>query len=156
MIKIAGLVLTLLISTAAVAQSADAPESYTPAPGMTAVVPVPDDSAPGGLSTQVVTTPASGKVVRPSNANPRRDSRGIAVISDAAIVPNGWNGVTGQAAMGGPIDDSATVDTVPTQNGAPLCSAKVHRPLPSSSNRELHRAIVATIAAAGLGRQLPP
>lgn len=125
MIKFAGLALALLVSTAAVAQSADESDSYTPAPGMTAVVPVPDDSAPGGLSTQVITTPASGKVVQPSNANPRRDSRGIAVMSDSAIVPNGWNGVTSTDAMGGPIDDSATVDTVPTRNGAPLCSARV-------------------------------
>jgi hypothetical protein len=125
MIKFAGLALTLLISTAAVAQSTDAPDSYAPAPGMTAVVPVPDDSAPGGLSTQVVTTPASGRVIHPSNANPRRDDRGIAVISDAAIVPNGWNGVTGQAAMGGPEEDAANVQTVPTQNGAPLCSRAV-------------------------------
>ena len=125
MIKIAGLALTLLIGTAAVAQSADAPDSFTPAPGMTAIVPVPDDSAPGGLSTQVITTPASGKIVQPSNANPRRDSHGIAVISDPAIVPNGWNGVTSAAAMGGPMDDSATVDTMPTRSGVPVCSATV-------------------------------
>jgi hypothetical protein len=124
-IKFAGLALTLFISTAAVAQYADAPDSYTPAPGMTAVVPVPDDSAPGGLSTQVITTPASGKVVQPSNANPRIDDHGIAVISDPAVVPNGWNGVTGQAAMGGPIDDTADVQTMPTRNGAPLCSRTV-------------------------------
>ena len=125
MIKIAGLALTLLIGTAAMAQSAEAPDSFTPASGMTAVVPVPDDSAPGGLSTQVITTPASGKVLQPSNANPRRDSHGIAVISDPAVVPNGRNGVTGGAAMGGPMDDSATVATVPTRKGTPVCSAKV-------------------------------
>jgi hypothetical protein len=124
-IKLAGLALTLLMSTAAMAQSADEPDSYTPAPGMTAIVPVPDDSAPGGLSTRVITTPASGRVVQPSNANPRRDDRGVPVISDAAIVPNGWNGVTGAAAMGGPIDDSANVQTVPTRNGAPICSRTV-------------------------------
>jgi hypothetical protein len=124
-IKLAGLTLTLLVSTAALAQSADDPGSFTPAPGMTAVVPVPDDSAPGGLSTEVITTPASGKVLRPSNANPRIDSHGIAVISDPAIVPNGWNGVTGQSAMGGPIADSATIETMPTRKGVPVCSARV-------------------------------
>jgi hypothetical protein len=113
------------MSTAAVAQSADDASSFTPAPGMTAVVPVPDDSAPGGLSTQVITTPASGKVLRPSNANPRIDNSGIAVISDPAVVPNGWNGVTGQTAMGGPINDTATVETMPTRNGVPMCSRKV-------------------------------
>jgi hypothetical protein len=125
MIKLAGLALTLLMSSAAVAQYADEPDSYTPGPGMTAVVPVPDESAPGGLSTQVITTPASGRVVQPSNANPRIDDRGVAVVSDPAIVPNGWNGVTGQAAMGGPEEDSADIETVPTQNGVPLCSARV-------------------------------
>jgi len=124
-IKSAGLALTLFISTAAVAQYYDAPSSYTPAPGTTAVVPVPDDSAPGGLSTQVVTTPASGRVVQPSNARPRIDDRGVAVISDPAVVPSGYNGVTGQTAMGGPMEDTANVQTVPTRNGVPICSRTV-------------------------------
>ena len=46
-------------------------------------------------------TPASGSVVEPSNANPEHDARGIAVISDVAYVPPGYNGNAG-GAMGGP------------------------------------------------------
>jgi hypothetical protein len=46
-------------------------------------------------------------------------------MSNPAVVPDGWNGVTGGAAMGGPIEDTAKVETVPTKNGVPLCSKKV-------------------------------
>lgn len=45
-------------------------------------------------------TPASGSIVAPSNAAPERDARGIAVISDPAYVPPGYNGIGGAA--GGP------------------------------------------------------
>ena len=113
----------LMLSGAALAQSA--PE-YTPAPGTTALVPTPDDSAPGGMSTTAITTPASSRVIQPSNANPRRDNRGVPVISDAAVVPSGFNGVTGSTAMGGPENDTANVQTVPTTAaGVPVCSRKV-------------------------------
>ena len=71
------------------------------------------------------TMPASGQVVQPSNADPERDARGIAVISAPAMVPAGWNGVTGTA-MGGPLVDPATGETV---NGSdtsyPACTATV-------------------------------
>jgi hypothetical protein len=121
--KLLALAVPLLLSGAAFAQ--DAPDSFTPAPGTTAVVPVPDAAAPGGLGTVAITTPASGRIVQPGNVAPRRDSRGIAVISDPAVVPNGWNGVTGSEAMGGPIGDTANVETVPTAGGAPFCSRTV-------------------------------
>jgi hypothetical protein len=55
----------------------------------------------GPLEEVDSTAPASGTVVQPSNADPEHDARGIAVISDPAFVPPGYNGVAG-GAMGGP------------------------------------------------------
>jgi hypothetical protein len=109
----------------AIAQSATDTD-ITPAPGTTALVPTPDASAPGGMSTSVVTTPASSRTIQPSNAHPRRDDRGIAVISDPAVVPDGFNGVTGSQSMGGPVEDTANVETVPTTSaGVPVCSRTI-------------------------------
>ena len=113
----------LMLSGAGVAQSNP---DYTPPPGTTALVPTPDDSAPGGMSTTAVTTPASSKLVQPSNTNPAHDNRGNRVISDAAVVPDGYNGVTGSSAMGGPEEDTANVRTVPTTSaGVPICSRTI-------------------------------
>ena len=109
--KVAAFAITLVLSGAAVAQST--PDTVTPAPGTTVTMAVPDSAAPGGTTTVSVTTPASGEVIQPDNQNPRRDSNGIAVRSGSAAVPNGWNGVSGSAAMGGPLD------------GVPVCSARV-------------------------------
>jgi hypothetical protein len=69
-------------------------------------------------------TPASGQIVQPSNANPEEDARGIAVISAAAMVPAGWNGVTGSA-VGGPLVDPATGETADSSDSYPACSATV-------------------------------
>ena len=71
------------------------------------------------------TMPASAQVVQPSNADPERDARGIAVISAPAMVPAGWNGVTGTA-MGGPLVDPATGETVSgSDTSYPACTATV-------------------------------
>ena len=70
-------------------------------------------------------TPASGQIVQPSNADPEHDARGIAVISEAAVVPAGWNGVQGTA-VGGPLVDPATGETFAAADAAyPACSATV-------------------------------
>jgi hypothetical protein len=69
-------------------------------------------------------TPASGAVVPPSNADPEHDARGIAVISDPAVVPAGWNGVAGTA-MGGPLVDPATGETIDAAESYPACTATV-------------------------------
>jgi hypothetical protein len=61
----------------------------------------------GWTTTATPTAPAGGMVVQPSNANPERDARGIAVISAPAVVPIGYNGTTGEA-MGGPLLDPTT------------------------------------------------
>jgi hypothetical protein len=75
--------------------------------------------------TTASATPASGAVVQPSNADPEHDARGIAVISDAAVVPAGWNGVSGTA-MGGPLVDPTTGETVDTADSSyPACTATV-------------------------------
>jgi hypothetical protein len=70
---------------------------------------------------------ASGAVVEPGNANPRRDARGIRVISAAATVPAGWNGVAGTGeAMGGPLLDPATGEPIAEAPAAyPACAATV-------------------------------
>lgn len=71
------------------------------------------------------TVPASAAVVQPSNANPERDARGIAVISDPAVVPAGWNGIAGTG-MGGPLVDPVTGQTVDADDTSyPACTATV-------------------------------
>ena len=71
------------------------------------------------------TTPASGAVVQPSNADPEHDARGIAVISDPALVPTGFNGLTA-AAMGGPLVDPTTGQPVQAADASyPPCTADV-------------------------------
>jgi uncharacterized protein YpuA (DUF1002 family) len=59
---------------------------------------------------------ASGAIVQPSNSNPERDARGIAVISDPAVVPAGFNGTT-NAGMGGPVEGN--------EGSYPACSRTV-------------------------------
>ena len=63
-------------------------------------LPATTDTTTTTTTTYAAATPASGPVVQPSNANPEHDARGIAVISDPAYVPPGYNGIGG--AMGGP------------------------------------------------------
>jgi hypothetical protein len=70
------------------------------------------------------TTPASGAVVQPGNTAPERDARGIAVISDPAAVPAGFNGVSGTA-VGGPMVDPATGQAVGAEASYPACTASV-------------------------------
>ena len=66
----------------------------------------------------------AGAVVAPSNADPERDARGIAVISAAAVVPPGWNGTAAGAAMGGPELDAVTGEPVAPAS-YPACTATV-------------------------------
>jgi hypothetical protein len=76
-------------------------------------------------TTQVAMAPASGPVVQPSNADPEHDARGIAVISDPAVVPAGFNGISGTAAVGGPLVDPATGQASGADASHPACSATV-------------------------------
>ena len=77
------------------------------------------------MPIQTAMAPASGPVVQPSNADPEHDARGIAVISDPAMVPSGWNGVTGTA-VGGPLVDPTTGETVSAVDDShPPCTKDV-------------------------------
>jgi hypothetical protein len=70
-------------------------------------------------------TPAMSPVVQPSNAAPERDARGIAVISDAAVVPAGFNGAAGTG-VGGPMVDPATGAAATGADAShPACSRTV-------------------------------
>lgn len=67
-------------------------------------------------TTTTAMAPASGAVVQPSNADPEHDARGIAVISDPAFVPAGYNGIAATA-VGGPVEGDDA--------GYPACTATV-------------------------------
>ncbi|MFL6856708.1 MAG: hypothetical protein ACJ8DZ_01580 [Allosphingosinicella sp.] len=87
-------------------------------------VPPADVQPDAALVTASV--PASDPVVQPSNANPERDARGIPVISAAAIVPAGWNGVAGTGeAMGGPLLDPATGQPMADTTSYPACTRTI-------------------------------
>ena len=75
-------------------------------------------------TTHMAMAPAGGAIVQPGNADPEHDARGIAVISDPALVPAGFNGVSGTA-LGGPLVDPATGATVDTDASYPACTATV-------------------------------
>ena len=67
--------------------------------------------------------PAGGQQVAPSNADPEHDARGIAVISDPATVPAGFNSPPG---MGGPlVDASQNAAPQPATDAYPACSRTV-------------------------------
>ena len=74
-----------------------------------------------------MTVASTGEVAMPSNAAPERDARGIAVISDPAAVPAGFNGTPSPAdAMGGPLLDPATGEPAVTADPAyPACTRTV-------------------------------
>ncbi|HET9639734.1 MAG TPA: hypothetical protein VFP12_11045 [Allosphingosinicella sp.] len=88
----------------------------------------PDVTTTTATGTTVVAanvTPPMNPVVQPSNANPERDARGIAVISDPAVVPAGFNGTTGTG-VGGPMVDPATGATMTGADAShPPCTATV-------------------------------
>jgi hypothetical protein len=64
--------------------------------------------------------------VAPSNAAPEHDARGIAVISDAATAPAGFNQPPGMAGVGGPVaDPSQPPPQQPSDASYPACSRTV-------------------------------
>lgn len=131
--KTTALAVALLMSGAAIAQTTTYTTTTTqPELDVDADVDIQPDGdldvdADVDVDNEVVTTThtnvthgttlaASNAVVQPSNANPERDARGIAVISDPAVVPSGWNG-TVSTGMGGPIDGD--------DDSYPACTATV-------------------------------
>ena len=128
--RTAAFAIALLMSSAAVAQPTTEAETdrgvnAEAQTGVTADVDA-DVHAPTSAHTTAANMPmASGPVVQAGNSNPERDARGIAVISAAAVVPAGWNGVAGTA-MGGPLVDPVTGATIDdTNHSYPACSASV-------------------------------
>ena len=102
--KTAIIAVALLSGTAALAQDIDKPaEPLTP------------------VDTTMTMAP-TGQVALPSNAAPEHDARGIAVISDAAMVPAGYNGTPETlVGTGGPLVDPA--DTAATGESATMPDA---------------------------------
>ena len=130
MIRTAAFTISLLLSGAAIAQATDTYSIPDAMPAETTASDLPRaDSAPMATTTAVVANPAapaSGEMVQPSNANPERDAHGIAVISAAATVPAGFNGMAAGDAVGGPLLDPATgAPIMPAANDYPACSATV-------------------------------
>ena len=125
--KTAALAMALLLGGAAFAQT-DNPAGSTAYDGDGATAPFETEATaaaaramPGATASDAPAAP--GAIVQPSNANPERDARGIAVISAPAIVPAGWNGTAGSA-MGGPLVDPATGAAV-AEADYPPCTAEV-------------------------------
>jgi hypothetical protein len=113
-------------ATAAVAQIDVVPESQAWDGDGALTTAFETEGANGGGVNPVLAgaVPGSGPaVIQPSNANPERDARGIAVISAAAVAPAGWNGVPA-GAMGGPEVDPATGEAVGAES-YPACTAAV-------------------------------
>jgi len=114
--KTAIFALALLTGGAALAQTDMSTTQTTTDPA----VIVPAAVAPGG-----------GETVMPSNAAPEHDARGIAVISDPAIVPPGYNGTPStMTGVGGPLvettDTGATAAAATTPDATyPACSRTV-------------------------------
>jgi hypothetical protein len=125
--RAAAFAFALMLSGTAVAQTANTTGNMDPQTptGATGDVATPTDTtATTTTDTTTATAPAAGAVVEPSNANPERDARGIPVISQAAVVPIGYNGVQG-VAMGGPEVDPATGQTVDATASYPPCTRSV-------------------------------
>jgi hypothetical protein len=111
--KTAFFALVLLTGGAAIAQTETTPPAY-------------ETTAPAATMA-----PAGGQTVLPSNAAPKHDARGIAVISDPAIVPPGYNGTPStMTGVGGPLvettDAGATASSATTPDATyPACSRTV-------------------------------
>jgi hypothetical protein len=68
--------------------------------------------------TMASNTAATGAVVQPDNTAPKRDARGVPVISAPAVVPIGYNGTTGNA-MGGPLLDPTSGQPIAAASARP-------------------------------------
>lgn len=131
LMRTAAFAIALLMSSAAVAQTTaaetdmDVNAQVQTDTGIAADVDADVHATTSAHTTAANMPMASGPVVQAGNSNPERDARGIAVISAAAVVPAGWNGVAGTA-MGGPLVDPATGATIDdTNHSYPACSASV-------------------------------
>lgn len=120
--KAAAMTIALLISGAAIAQTDPSTDAMAYDGDGVATVAYETDSM--AASTATADASASGMLVQPSNSNPERDARGIAVISDPAFTPAGWNGTPAGSAIGGPELDRVTGEPVAAET-YPACTATV-------------------------------
>lgn len=126
----------LLAGTAALAQdvtptTSAEPETNVPAEttpdaqaGMTDAMPATTDAMTPTVATAAPALPSTGSVQAPGNTDPQRDARGIAVLSDPANVPAGYNG-TGATGVGGPAVDSADAAATTSDASHPPCTREV-------------------------------
>ncbi|MFL6843391.1 MAG: hypothetical protein ACJ8ER_00740 [Allosphingosinicella sp.] len=127
--KKAAFAIALLVGGAAFAQTGTYTAATTDSAASTAYegdgVTTAAYETEGTTTSLAGTMPISGSpVVQPSNSSPERDARGIAVISDPATVPAGWNGVAGSA-EGGPLLDPVTGEPMADTQAYPACTASV-------------------------------
>jgi len=110
----------LLAGGAAIAQDYPADE---PDPALTEPVTTTTASMP----MPATTVATGGQVVLPSNADPEHDARGIAVISDPAIAPPGFNQTpSALTGTGGPLLDATGAPAVePATETYPACTATI-------------------------------
>lgn len=85
------------------------------------------DPAPPMDTTMTTAAPTStGSVAMPSNAAPERDARNIAVISDPATVPAGYNGTPDALnGTGGPLLDANGEPAATPDAAYPACTRTV-------------------------------
>ena len=128
--KSAAFVLALMLGGAAVAQypstTTTVPPADTATPAETGM-PADTSLAPPPAAAAPATTTATAQIVQPGNSAPEHDARGIAVISDPATAPTGFNQApsTGTG-MGGPFaDPSAAPATQPADQTYPPCTREV-------------------------------
>jgi hypothetical protein len=120
--KAAALTFALLLSGAAFAQTDDTALAYDGDGAIT--MPYETEGASDAIADATDVAVVGTQVSQPSNASPERDARGIAVISDPATVPAGWNGTAAGTAMGGPELDAVTGEPVAAET-YPACTATV-------------------------------
>jgi hypothetical protein len=124
--KAAAFTIALLMSGAAFAQTDETTTAYEGDGSITMPYETEGnaDAMTDAVGVAVTGTAVAGTSVSlPSNAAPERDARGIAVISDPAIVPAGFNGTIAGTAMGGPELDAAGQPVAP--EAYPACTATV-------------------------------
>ena len=125
--KTTAFAIALLVGSAASAQidlTAEAP-AYEGDGALTTAFETEGANGGGVNPIHLASAPTAGSAtVEPGNADPERDARGIPVISAAAIVPAGWNGIPAGAAMGGPELDPVTGEAMAPRD-YPACTASV-------------------------------
>ena len=127
--KAAAFTIALLMSGVSFAQTADIDMPYD-GDGIVTTAYETEEATDTAIQTAAAMTGTTDLAVagtlvsQPSNASPERDARGIAVISDPATVPAGWNGTAAGSAMGGPELDAVTGEPVAPET-YPACTATV-------------------------------